>query len=96
MMTRIGNGGLDADYTMAEKFFNTPKAFHVVAVECGEVQSAVLLPSGSYSIAEYNFTRPEDGVREFVSRSFALDIPRRLEPRSYAFPVYDAVDANFI
>lgn len=83
---------------MMQELMNNQKAFHLVAVECheaGETPSAVVLPAGSFVISEYNFVRPEDGVREFVTRQIAVDFVQLLEPKSYAFPVFDDVMAVF-
>lgn len=94
--TRVGNAGNTPDYDMVQAFLANRKAYHVVLVECGETTGAVMLQSGEYTVSGYSFTRPEDGIKEFNERGIMFDYVSLLEPKSYGFPVYDDVLANFI
>ena len=93
--TKVGRAGNTPDYDIITAFLNNRKAYHFVAVECGEVKGAVVLKAGTYTLGAYSFTRPEDGIREFLQRGLMLDTIRLFEPKSYAFPTFNTVMANF-
>lgn len=96
--TKTGGAGNNGDYDMIKAILTNQKSYHLVAVECyeaGETPSAVVFPAGSFVFSEYGFNRSEDGVKEFVTRNFAVDFVQLLEPKSYAFPVFEDVMGVF-
>lgn len=93
--TRVGHAGTTPDYDLMEKFLSNSRAYHVIVVECGETTGAAVLPAGSFVVSSYKFDRPEDGIREFLQREISFDTVKFLEPRSYGFPTYADVVANF-
>ena len=98
MFTKVGGSGNNEDYDMIQKILTNQKAYHLVAVECsetGDITGGVVFPAGTYVFSEYGFNRPQDGIKEFVTRSFAIDYVQLMEQKSYAFPVYPDLEAVF-
>lgn len=93
-MTRVGHAGA-ADYDMINAYMTNQKAYNIIVVECGETTGAIFLKNSKAVVSDYNFNRPEDGIREYLERGLSWDTISLLEPKSYAFPVYSDVIANF-
>ena len=94
--TRVGRAGSTPDRTLIAALLSNPKAYHLIAVECGEgAAGANVLFSGEFVYSGYNFTRPEDGIREFVTRGISMDVTSLLEPESMAFAAYSNLQAVF-
>ena len=82
--------GLYTDDDFWEEFLNAPQNYHLIAVPCSAngLNEAHVLVKGEWSLSDFDFTHPADGVKEFQMRTFTAQTPLlKSPPRPQAFPV---------